>query len=373
MLKKLTFRCRVVMSQICHLAKERLMTIERNNILELIAKSFTSKLSEEEIIQIDSWKSECKENLDEYNDYKDLWEKSKTLYFKSSINSEEALAKTRRNAGINNLQIKWRTYVMQAAAVLILSVFGTVVFNQFVSHKTIVENESTVYQHVKAAFGTQSKVELSDGTIVYINSGSELSFPNSFSDKNNRKVKLSGEAYFTVAKNKEKPFIVETNKLQVKVLGTSFNVDAYPDNSDVIIALVEGQIAIQHLNEKDQKNIAVMKPNQIATYNINSANLCLTSENDLSKYIDWKEGKIVFSNDPINIVMKKLENWYNVEIELANKKLEKYRFTGTFINEPIENILSILSMTSNMKYKIYASKLKADKSYSRCKIVLTSK
>jgi transmembrane sensor len=349
------------------------MEIGNNNILDLIARSFTGKLSEEETNYLKLWKEESKENNDEYSDYKDLWERSKILSHKLSVNTQEALAETRRKAGINSFYIRWKQIALQAAAVLIISIVFSILYTNISRKEAATDVEKTVYQHVKAACGTQTKIELEDGTIVFINSGSELSFPNSFSDKDVRLVKLSGEGYFTVAKNKEKPFIVEINKLQVKVLGTSFNVEAYPNNSNTTIALVEGQIELQQNGENRSPNITTMKPNQIAVFNNSSESLNLKTETDLSKYIDWKEGKIVFSNDPISIVMEKLENWYNVDIDLADNKLQKYRFTGTFINEPVENILYILSITSNMKYKIFPSKAKDNKSYSKCRIVLKSK
>jgi len=94
---------------------------------------------------------------------------------------------------------------------------------------------------------------------------------------------------------------------------------------------------------------------------------------DLNKYTAWIDGKIVFSDDPVNTVIQKLENWYNVDIELSDKKMENYRFTGTFLDEPLEQVLSILNLTSQMQYKVIPAKRLGDNSFSKRKIILKSK
>ncbi len=350
------------------------MILDKNNIAELIAKSFTSKLDENENSILENWKAESKSNLDEYNDYKDLWEKAKSLCFPSPINTRQALDEVRKKAGIDSKSIDWINIGKQAVAVIFLSITLSVLYNYFVSTKKTESNqEKIVYQQVKAAYGTQSKIELSDGTVVFLNSGSELSFPNTFTGSDHRQVKIIGEGYFTVAKNAQRPFVVEANKLQIKVLGTSFNVEAYPNNENVTIALVEGKVALQHKVNDQEENIATLIPNQIAFFNNANDKVKTLYNNDLRKYTGWIDGKIVFVDDPIDIVMQKLENWYNVDIEFKERKLEKYRFTGTFIDESIENILKILSLTSDMRYEIIQSEKNDDKTFTRCRIILKSK
>lgn len=233
--------------------------------------------------------------------------------------------------------------------------------------------EPLVYQQVKASYGTQSRVELADGTIVYLNSGSTLRFPNSFNGMKTRNVELIGEGNFSVAKNSSQPFIVDVQKLLIKVLGTTFNVDAYPGNADIKIALVEGSIQLQQNSEKGIIDLMEMKPNMVAFYKQSENKLFWKREKDLNKYTAWTDGKIVFSDDPVITVIQKLEHWYNVDIELADKKLEKYRFTGTFIDEPLEQVLSILNRTSKMEYKVIPAQKLGGSSYSKRKIILKSK
>jgi len=176
-----------------------------------------------------------------------------------------------------------------------------------------------------------------------------------------------------VIENSEQPFIVDIQNMQIKVIGTTFNVDAYSDNTAFTIALVEGSIQLQQKNGDEIKDVLEMKPNQVAFYNQSENKLQLTSEDDLSKYTAWTDGKIVFSDDPVQTVIQKLEKWYNVDIEIADKSMERYRFTGTFIDEPLEQVLNIINLTSQMKYQIIPARKLSDNSYSKRKIILKSK
>jgi len=314
-----------------------------------------------------------KSNLLEYNDFKEIWKHSNHLAMPSSIDLPTSLGTTRNKAGIDKKNIKWLPVFAQIAAVLVLAVLLSSLYNLFLIGKPQEKTGTIVYQQVKASYGTQSRVELADGTVVFLNSGSTLKFPNSFTGMETRNVELTGEGHFEVAKNKEQPFIVDIQKMQIKVLGTTFNVDAYTNNTSFTIALEEGSIQLQQKTNNGISDLLEMKPNTVAFYDQAENKLTFEPADDLNKYTAWTDGKIVLSNDPVNKVIQKLENWYNVDIELADKKLEKYRFTGTFIDEPLEQILSILNLTSQMEYKVIPARKLSDKSYSKRKIILKSK
>jgi len=348
------------------------MNIENDNLYDLIAKSFSGELTEEESVNLNNWKLAKKINLLEYNDFKQIWNISNRLAMPSSIDLPKSLDTTHKKAGIDRRQVKWLPVFAQIAAILVLALLFSALYTMFLGTNPQEKNGTIVYQQVKASFGTQSRVELADGTVVYLNSGSTLRYPGSFNGMKTRNVELTGEGHFTVAKNSEQPFIVDIHKIQVKVLGTTFNVDAYTNNSSVTIALVEGSIQLQQKTSNGVADLMQMKPNQVAFYNQKKNKLTCITEDDLNKYTAWTDGKIVLSNDPINMVIQKLENWYNVDIELADRKLEKYRFTGTFIDEPLEQVLSILNRTSQMEYKVIPARKLGDNSYSKRKIILKS-
>jgi ferric-dicitrate binding protein FerR (iron transport regulator) len=349
------------------------MNTERDEIYDLIAKSFTDELTEEESDILNVWKAAKKANLKAYNDFIEIWKQSSRLSMPSQIDLPYSLEITRKKAGISKRPIRWMPIFTQIAAVLILSLLLSGVYNMFLVSKAPEKTESVVYQNIKATYGTQSRVELPDGTVVFLNSGSSLRFPNSFNGMKTRSVELAGEGNFSVAKKSEQPFIVGIEQIQVRVLGTKFNVDAYPDNESITIALIEGSIELQQRTGEKAIDMMEMKPNQVAYYKQSDNKLTWESNSDLRKYSAWIDGKIVFYNDPVKTVIHKLKNWYNVDIELADKNLENYRFTGTFINEPLEQVLNILNLTSRMKYRVIPSVKLGDNSFSKRKIILKSK
>ena len=349
------------------------MNLEQDEIYDLIAKSFAGELTEEESFHLNSWKAAEKSNLAAYNDFMEIWKHSNRLVLPSQIDLPKSLETTRRTAGINKTEIKWMSLIRQIAAVLVLAVIFASMYNLLFQPRINVNSDVPVFQEVRAAYGTQTRIELPDGTMVSLNSGSTLKFPTTFKNSKIRQVYLSGEGNFKVTKNINQPFVVAINKLQVRVLGTTFNIDAYPGNDATTIALVEGRVLLQQINNDKISELMELKPNQVAFFKKSEDKLQWKTESDLTKYTAWIDGKIVFSNDPVNTVIQKLENWYNVDIELSDKKLENYRFTGTFIDEPLEQVLSILNLTSQMQYKVISAKKLGDNSFSKRKIILKSK
>lgn len=348
-----------------------------DDIYALIAKSFTSHLSEAEAAELEEWKLASRENLLEYNDFISLWAQSGSLKMPESINQLEAQNLIRRKAGIHSSRRSWITWAIQVAAVVVLSLIFSGGYNPLTHNnwnKNFADNSSLpVYQEIKAAYGTQAKVELSDGTKVFLNSGSKLRFPQTFANQQQRNVVLDGEGYFEVTKNKEQPFIVQANSLNIRVLGTKFNVDAYADSPSVSVALVEGSVMLQRNTDGKTKDLMQLSPNQVATLNQADRTLSKTDVPDLYKYTEWINGRIVFYGDPIQTVVKKLEKWYNVDIVISDTKLEGYKFTGTFIDESLEQILNILSMSSQMTYVMQPVGKQADNSMSKRVIILKNK
>lgn len=344
---------------------------KNTTIEELIVRSFSEELKPEERIELNNWLNANEAHKHEYNDYHHIWKSSEQFKLTSKITVSEALSQTRKAAGISNGIRRIFPILGRIAAIFVLAVTISAVYNKLFRDKIKTEVTETIYQEVKAAFGTQSRIELPDGTIVFLNSGSSMRFPSSFNTNQTRKVELTGEGHFSVTKNEKQPFIVVTDKFQVKVLGTTFSINAYPGNSLHSIALVEGKVNIIPAGQ-EEKNIILQK-NQVYSYDPTDNKFKLQNEENLNKYTQWINGKIVFYNDHINTVVEKLENWYNVDIEIADTKLEKYRFTGTFMDEPIEQVLGVLNLTSNMQFKIYSAKKMADNTYSKRKIVLKSK
>jgi len=347
------------------------MNIEDNNIYEIIVRSFSEQLKADETEVLSKWLKSSSSNANEYLDFQELWNTSSRFQLSSKIDVKAAYNKLKRVSGSERKKSAILLQISRIAAVFLLAVLFSVIYNKFLTEKPGYTNEPRTMQQIKAVYGTQSRVQLSDSTIVYLNSGSTLRFPESFKGMKTRNVELIGEGFFSVKKDASRPFIVSANNIKIKVLGTSFNIDAYPGNSFCTIALVEGVIQLNHNNTMDGG--IKMEKSQVCFYNASENTFNIKHNVDLNKYIAWTEGKILFSNDNINAVIEKLESWYNVDIEMGDKNIEKFRFTGTFINEPLEQVLNILSLTSNMQYKIYSAQRTDNNTYTKRKIILKTK
>jgi len=170
--------------------------------------------------------------------------------------------------------------------------------------------------------GGEYQVVLPDGTRVWLNSASSISYPVAFTG-NERHVKLTGEAYFEVAKNKEKPFYVSINNLQVKVLGTHFNISAYGDDDAVTTTLLEGSVQVTK-----NRSVSLLKPGEQAVTNYKSDNIVVSAA-DIDDAMAWKNGYFIFNDDNIEGIMKKVSRWYDVDISYKGN-FDTQKFGGTF-------------------------------------------
>ena len=202
---------------------------------------------------------------------------------------------------------------------------GAVVLNNDSVLQT-TEDALNVMNQLVIPYGNQSKVVLSDNTVVWLNAGSRLVFPTLFKDKT-REVLLFGEAYFEVAKNQEKPFIVKTSNIDIKVLGTKFNLSAYPEDNVIQTVLKEGSVAIRQHGAGLFVNDILIKPNQMASFNKSNNNTKIY-EIDTDYYTLWTKGLISFDEIDFVRVIKKLERFYNISINFSDRQKEIMRISG---------------------------------------------
>ena len=200
---------------------------------------------------------------------------------------------------------------------------------------------------VKAGKGDKATIELPDGTNVVLNSASQLSYLNNFGEKVRRD--LNGEAYFKVAHDEKHAFIVQIGDLEVKVLGTSFNVSAYEDAKDVTVVLLEGKVGVYA-----QKISHIMKPGDKIEYNKATHKITATQVHP-TDYIEWTKGNMYFEKESLENIMKTLSRIYDVEIRFDSNKLPNEYFTGTIPGGGIQNALNILMLTSPFYYEMDGS------------------
>jgi len=204
---------------------------------------------------------------------------------------------------------------------------------------------------LSTARGQTYNLRLPDGTLVSLNAASSLTYPASLTEQGKRRVKLEGEAYFQVARDKAHPFIVETDRQQVEVLGTHFNINAYKDEPSTKTTLLEGSVRIAIAPGKE----IVIKPDQ---QSIVSASGIKVIPVIAETYIDWKEGGINFRKENLTSIMRKVSRWYNVEVEYRDKVDPEQTFTGYVTRTGnISAVLDALSKISDLKFQIEGKKI----------------
>lgn len=205
---------------------------------------------------------------------------------------------------------------------------------------------------VQANAGMRTHFNLPDGTIAYLNSGSTLTYPLPY-DKKERKVSLTGEAYFKVAHNEKHPFIVSVanDRMRVNVLGTEFNLQSYKNERAVETTLVSGSVRIEMVKNGNVVSNVKLKPSEKAVYDIASGRVSIASVNP--EYdTAWKDGRLMFKDMPLPEVLKKLAYFYNVKFEVKDPVINSYCFTGTFENKQLSQVLDYLKISSQIDYTI---------------------
>jgi transmembrane sensor len=287
----------------------------------------------------------------------------------SEVNLSHLLDRIHHDIRINEnlnkqkpFQIFSRIYMKAAAILLVpLLIAGGLVFS-FQGNSGRVKADQQVNSEIYAPYGARVSFNLPDGTTGMLNSGSRLSYSIPFN--NNRQVKLEGEAWLEVNHDEDHPFKISTGNSTVKVLGTSFNMSAYPAENYVEVVLKQGKV--EFLDNRSEEKIT-MHPSERLVFRNGNMGMSVT---DPAKYNAWTEGKLVFRGDPMAEVARRIERWYNVKVELADKELDKYSFRATFEDDKLEDVLRFISMTSPIRYQITPHKLLSDGTFDKEKVTI---
>ncbi|MBT2563740.1 DUF4974 domain-containing protein [Pedobacter sp. ISL-68] len=208
------------------------------------------------------------------------------------------------------------------------------------------ETKEEVYNKIETPRGGQYKVVLNDGTVVWLNAASSLRYPVEFNGKQ-RKVELTGEGYFEVAHEKSKPFIVVTNRQEVTVLGTHFNINAYTDEPAVKTTLLEGKVKVfSKINAKQ----GYLKSGEQAVLSGQDFNV---HQVDIMAETDWKDGRFIFRDEDFASILRKLSRWYNIDVEYNTKSTDNLSFSGQISrSKSLKEVLNILTLTNDVKFKV---------------------
>jgi ferric-dicitrate binding protein FerR (iron transport regulator) len=205
--------------------------------------------------------------------------------------------------------------------------------------------------------GKPNTVYLSDGSVVRLNAATTLRYPSGF-DGDRREIYLDGEAYFEVAKNEAKPFVVRLKQQDITVLGTSFNVEARHSESYTIVTLQEGSVSLAFMNGNGLKiKDVALKTGQKAHFDRTTGKI-FVAQVDASLSNTWLEGEYKFKDEPLVLIFKRLENYYDVNIHLDGEQLKNIRYTGTFsLRQDIRDVLRIINHERQFRFRQNGSEI----------------
>ena len=270
----------------------------------------------------------------------------------------------------------WITYA--AAAVFIVAVIFLYPLIADTGKTNEVASPIRPFNEITINPGSRTKVQLPDGSQVWVNSGSHLTYEGNFKG-NTREVQLDGEAYFDVAKDASRPFIVHTSGIDIKVLGTAFNVKAYKTEATIEATLIHGSIEVINKSQPGSAKI-MLKPHEKLVYNkyvikdikdykadiqpvADSFSIIIKplgkniADNDIVETA-WVYNKLIFEDERFADLALKMERWYNVKISIENEKLKDYRISGTFVNETAEEAVKALQLLVPFSYSIKNNEVK---------------
>ncbi len=297
---------------------------------------------------LNAWLEEDEENSHLFGQLVDLWEADKMVMREKNFDPEKAWVRLEPKMGKTDNKISLIQLFSRYAAVFILAFFlGSVTYLYIGTHlRPGVSHKLVEYT---APYGSRTNLKMADGTTVWLNVGTTLKYGQGFGTSD-RNVELSGEAYFEVAKNKKLPFRVITKNICITALGTKFNVKAYPEEKTVETILLEGSVKLSTGKVKKKPDV-VLVPNQKAIFDLQENRFNTVEVSDASE-ISWTTDKWVIKNTKLGEFSKLLARRYNINFTFSDERIKDYEFGGVIKDETIEQLLTAISYSAPVKYKI---------------------
>jgi ferric-dicitrate binding protein FerR (iron transport regulator) len=357
----------------------------KHHVDELIVGYLKNELSEDQVNELMTWVQQSKKNKFYFDECREIWITSNSIENKTKYNAglayEKFLETTEEETPVFFISGKQWLNVGKYAAILIVTfLIGGLVFSKLgINGNASSENR---YSEIVVPRGSKAHFTLLDGTQVTLNAGSKLRYSSAYGI-DERKIELEGEGYFKVAKDSKRPFIVTTSHVSVKALGTEFNVKAYPGDSTIETTLVEGSVKIEKFGDIDGIEEVILKPNQKLTYfkDEDSKEIQISkkqSEEDVPRdipaklapvqklvkeyvkvepLVSWKENRWIIEKQDLSKLAVELERKFDIQIIFESQRLRNFRFTGTLLDEPLEQVLKVMSFTAPLKYEINGKKV----------------
>ena len=316
-----------------------------SNKIKTIQRFTSGSASENDLKNLFYWLNSKKGNSEIHQSLDEYW----NLLAEGDrlpVDSDKILTNIRNGIKYNRpIRLIAKKLLPYAAILIILLSLGGILVKYF--NNQSITNDRT-FTSVIVDNGQRSKVILPDSSVVWLNSGTTLSYSSDFA-QGSREIYLNGQAFFDITRNERVPLFVHCNDLLVKVLGTKFDVSAYSENNRIRVVLESG--SVQLTSERVKNCTYQLKPGEMADYD-REKNKMITGKADLEKFTSWRNGILIFRNDPLKLIIEKLERWYNIEIEIADPAVYSSIFTGTIRNESYEQILKLIEYSCSVSFRI---------------------
>ena len=268
------------------------------------------------------------------------------------INNQQSLSQINKRKSSNRIADFYSLF-SKVAAILIVPLILFSLYFYFNPKQNINQSESISMREIYTKPGTRTKIDLPDGTVVWLNDGTTLRYPEKFVGKS-REVYLDGEAYFEVKSDPLNPFIVNNPIMNTEVTGTHFNINAYVEDQFFEETLLEGKVSLTKNNQT-----TIMIPGEQVQYDVQK-DLIITKDVNPENAFAWINGKLIFKDEKLETAIKKLGRWYNVKIILTDQSLNSYLLTGTIQDEKLNQTLNLISLALPVQYKFKKENNPAD-------------
>lgn len=348
---------------------------------DLISGYLKGELTPDEIKELVNWLKIDKSNKKYFDEVCDIWVTAKASSKNPGHYAQEGFWKFTKQvseltSGSKKISMV-RTFLRYAAIFVLAFASGGFLF-YYLGNKKEVKQEKT-YSQLVVPLGSRAQFFLPDKTEVTLNAGSTLKYDNLYG-QDQRMVSLEGEAYFKVAKDQEKPFIVKTSYLNVTALGTEFNVKAYSTDNTIETTLINGSVEIEPVNKNPGEDVTILKPNQKLTFFKEESKIVSETTEPVNKekteikpvkvqktievprikkeivntesVVSWKENRWIFEQQTLEQIATELERRFDVKINFESESLKSSRFTGIILAEPIEQVLEVMSISAPISYKL---------------------
>ncbi len=335
---------------------------EKKDIDQIFATFLSGKATDYEKEQLKKWAAESELNAYQFDELQKIWKERlpdpKLIDSRKLENSIwAAIHEDKDSSGRGRKFHMTGALIWRAAAVLLLLMIPIYLVLRYSDLEPSLEAKVNTYLVQKSnPIGQKSKIQLPDGSIVWLNAESKLSYSEDFSDSV-RWVRLQGEAFFNVTKDTLHPFVVQTENLNIRVLGTQFNVSAFKDLSQEEVALLEGEVEVS-ITEQDpvSAHIVFLKPGEGLSYDKKTnvmRNLAIGSLDPAqNKYAGWKEGVLIFDGEDFEQFLALIRRWYGVHITVKGIPPANWRIRGSFKDEYLTNIMEAISFNKEFSYTI---------------------